>query len=73
MCARRKPNSRFTLLGLNQRSKIDEVVSANEYYDVPDNLRFGTAQIRDNPEGGELKPAVNDCTRLAKIVPFYPA
>jgi len=32
----------------------------------------GEVQMRDNPEGGELDIAVDDCKRCKKSPPFYP-
>jgi len=43
----RRPNSRATPQGLDQMSKMEEVVPK---------MRAGEAQMRDNPGGDELNP-----------------
>jgi len=51
-----KPDSRATLQGLDQRSKMEE---------VGQRWRAGVTQMRNNPEGGELYTA-DDVRKLCK-------
>jgi len=50
----RRPNSRATPQGLNQRSKMEE---SSAKHGAPERL------MRGNPEGKKLDPAVEDCRR----------
>jgi len=58
----RRLNSRAATQDLEQRSKMEEVVYQR--------WLVGEAQIRDNPEGGELDPADDVCRCCKKNSPY---
>jgi len=58
-----KPNSRTIPQGLEQRLKMEEVVPKMA-------CLGGFARMRNNPERGEIAPAVNTCRRCEKNSPF---